>query len=116
MSWLAVPAVVAAAYYLMVLIAALRWRASTAGTDPGSECPPISILKPVHGRDPQFYEAILSHAVQDYPEFEILFGTREADDPALKDIALLALKFPHRSIRAVVVDTKAPNAKVGVLE
>jgi len=75
----------------------------------------ISILKPVHGRDPRFYEAIRSHAAQDYPEFEIIFGTRDVADPALQDIERLAREFPGRPIRSVVVNTAAPNAKAGVL-
>jgi ceramide glucosyltransferase len=112
MSWLAVPAVLAAAYYLLVIVAALRWpRASRAGR----HAPPLSILKPVHGRDPRFYEAIRSHAAQDYPEFELLFGTRDPADPALEDIARLAREFPEVAVRAIVVATEAPNAKAGIL-
>lgn len=76
---------------------------------------PLSILKPVHGRDPQFYKAIRSHATQDYPEFEILFGVSDPGDPALADIERLKREFPERAIGVRVVRTKAPNAKVGVL-
>jgi len=115
-SWLAAPALAAAAYYLLAIVAALRWRRSTAQANPAAAWPAISILKPVRGRDPRFYEAILSHATQDYPEFEILFGTRDSRDPALEDIARLARKFPGRNIRAIVAETPAPNAKAGVLD
>jgi ceramide glucosyltransferase len=76
---------------------------------------PLSILKPVHGRDPRFYEAIRSHATQDYPEFEILFGVSDPRDPALEDIARLQREFPSASIESLVVSTGAPNAKAGVL-
>ena len=69
----------------------------------------------MHGRDPRFYEAILSHAAQDYPEFEILFGVSDPSDPALEDIERLKREFPERRIEIVVVETDAPNAKVGVL-
>jgi len=75
----------------------------------------ISLLKPVRGRDPRFYEAIRSHAEQDYPEFEILFGVADGNDPALKDIARLQSEFPHIHIEAVLVSSQAPNAKVGIL-
>ena len=78
MIWLAIPAIAAAAYYCLVMIAAARWRPARV-TDTAHSLPPLSILKPVHGRDPRFYEAILSHAVQDYPEFEILFGVNTPD-------------------------------------
>jgi ceramide glucosyltransferase len=111
--WLAIPAVAAAAYYLLAIVAAVRWGRSA--TCPVSAAPPLSILKPVHGRDPRFYDAIFSHAAQDYPEFEILFGVSDPRDPALADIARLKREFPGRRIEVAVVETNSPNAKVGVL-
>jgi ceramide glucosyltransferase len=112
--WLAIPAIAAAAYYCLVMIAAARWRPARAAAA-GRALPPLSILKPIHGRDPRFYEAILSHAVQDYPEFEILFGVNTPNDPGLQDIERLKREFPGLRIEMVIVSTKAPNAKVGVL-
>jgi ceramide glucosyltransferase len=112
--WLAIPALAAAAYYLLAVIAAARWKA-THPPRPSHSFPPISILKPIHGRDPRFYEAIFSHAAQDYPEFEILFGLTDPDDPALEDIRRLRQEFPRRRIEVVIAPTDAPNAKVGVL-
>src|ERR1019366_4166257 len=79
--WLAVPALASAAYWLLVIVAALRWRRPPASA-PATASLPVSILKPVHGRDPHFYEAIRSHALQDYPQYEILFGIGRANDPA----------------------------------
>ena len=113
MRWLAVPALASAAYWLLAIIAAIQWRRSAArAIGPGTA---VSILKPVHGRDPHFYEAIRSHAVQDYPQYEILFGMSRADDPAAGDIRRLIAEFPARHIRLIVTSTKMPNAKVGVL-
>ncbi|SPF41854.1 Glycosyl transferase, family 2 [Candidatus Sulfopaludibacter sp. SbA4] len=138
MIWLAVPAVAAALYYLLAILAALKWwsearRKKQEDTQAGMPVPlsqedtqarmpvapcngvPLSILKPVHGRDPQFYEAIRSHATQDYPEFEILFGVSDPYDAALEDIERLQREFPERAISVRIVHSKAPNAKVGVL-
>jgi ceramide glucosyltransferase len=112
--WLAIPAIAAAAYYCLVMIAAARWRPARVAARALS-LPPLSILKPIHGRDPRFYEAILSHAAQDYPEFEILFGVNTPHDPALQDIVRLQAEFPGLRIEIVIVSTTAPNAKVGVL-
>jgi len=112
--WLAIPAIAAAAYYGLVMIAAARWRPAR-GASRDNPLPPLSILKPIHGRDPRFYEAILSHAAQDYPEFEILFGTTTPDDPALQDIVRLQREFPGLRIEIAIVSTTVPNAKVGVL-
>lgn len=115
MTWLAaVPAVAAAIYYLLALIGAIGWRKQTAVVD-GRPPLPLSVLKPLHGRDPEFYAAILSHAVQDYPVFELLFGVSDPHDPALPDIARLQSEFPRLPISVHIVSTKAPNTKVGVL-
>ncbi|MEO8593297.1 MAG: bacteriohopanetetrol glucosamine biosynthesis glycosyltransferase HpnI [Candidatus Solibacter sp.] len=117
MIWLAIPALAATAYYCLALVAAARWRfpGRESGPPGGPSQPPVSILKPIHGRDPRFYEAILSHAKQAYPEFEILFGVGAPDDPALADIERLRREFPQLHIAVAVVRTAAPNAKVGVL-
>jgi ceramide glucosyltransferase len=114
--WLAAaPALAAAAYYLLAIVGAWQWRRRMRGTSPSASLPPISILKPVHGRDPRFYDAIRSHATQDYPEFEILFGVSDARDPALADIERLRAEFPRLRIEAHAIATQAPNAKAGVL-
>jgi ceramide glucosyltransferase len=114
--WLAAPALAAAAYYLLAIVAAARWRALTRLRAPanGSNLA-VSILKPVHGRDPRFYEAIRSHAVQDYPDFEILFGVSDPGDPAITDIDRLCREFPTLAISLRIIQTDAPNAKAGVL-
>ena len=78
--------------------------------------PPVSILKPVRGCDPGFYQAIESHVSQDYPEFEILFGVADPDDPALADIERLQAEYPRISIRIVATANDAANRKAGGLE
>jgi ceramide glucosyltransferase len=69
----------------------------------------------MYGRDSRLYQALRSHALQKYPEFEILFGVRSAGDPALEDIDHLRREFPSLEMRVIQVETEAPNAKVGVL-
>jgi hypothetical protein len=88
---LALPALAAAAYYLLALIAAARWGRPEPRRSPYA--PAISILKPIQGRDPGFYACIRSHAAQHYPEFEILFGVSDPGDPAIADIASLQSEF-----------------------
>jgi ceramide glucosyltransferase len=112
-TWLAAPAIAAAAYYLLALIAALRWRTERGAA--GASATGVSILKPVRGRDPHFYEAMRSHALLDYPEYEILFGAGDAQDPAVEEIRRLIAEFPARRIRLIVTSTRFPNAKTGVL-
>ena len=71
----AAPALTSAAYQLLAVAAALRWKRQPALRTP-TFCLPLSVLKPVYGRDDRLYSALRSHAVQEYPQFEILFGLR----------------------------------------
>ncbi len=103
----------AAAYQLLALVAALRHR--LRGEPAVGYRPPVSILKPLHGLDPDFYETVRSHALLDYPEFEILFGVSDPDDPAIPEIERLRAEFPAAAIRLIRSETAAPNRKVGVL-
>ncbi len=104
---------IAAAYQLLALIAALIHRSRTPS--PRSSNAGVSILKPVYGRDTSLYDAIRSHALQQYPEFEILFGVHSPDDPASNDIQRLISEFPSVPIRLAVCPSKTPNPKVGIL-
>jgi ceramide glucosyltransferase len=62
---------VAIGYQLFALLACLRF---LARRDPPASgwTPPVSILKPIHGRDPDFDQALASHAALDYPDYELL--------------------------------------------
>jgi ceramide glucosyltransferase len=106
-------AAVAMAYQVIALIATLRHR--FARVPRASRRPGISILKPVRGLDPGFYDAIRSHAIQEYPEFEILFGVHDPADPAVGEIRRLIDEFPRVTIRLIESASVAPNGKVGVL-
>ena len=101
------------AYDLLAIAGALRFSRKNKVPD---FRPPVSILKPIRGLDAQFYEAIRSHALQKYPEFELIFGTQDADDPALVEIERLRAEFPALSIRVAYTANDAPNGKVGSLE
>ena len=103
----------AALYQLLALIATLYHKRQPPTPNP--QPLPVSILKPVHGRDPGFYEAIRTHALEQYPEFEILFGIRRTDDPAVADVERLIREFPKVAIRLVFCASTAPNLKVGSL-
>lgn len=78
-------------------------------------CPPVSILKPVKGLDPQAYENFLSFVRQNYPEFEILFGVLDADDPAVPVIERLQQEFSEPNIRLIIADPLGTNPKVSIL-
>ena len=44
--------------------------------------PKVSILKPVKGNHPTLYGNLLAAANQDYPDFEVLIGIADGEDPA----------------------------------
>src|SRR5215470_1832232 len=74
-------------YYTICLWGAgkfLRERSVAKNAVRPEKLPPVSILKPLKGTDPQMYESLRSHCLLDYPEYEIIFGVSEADDPAVQ--------------------------------
>jgi len=88
-------------FYLLCLWSAGRFQRD--GQNPRPACtPPVTILKPLRGLDPQMYESFRSHCVQDYPEYEIIFGVSEADDPAIAAVEQLMREFPRCKIRLLV--------------
>ena len=77
--------------------------------------PPVSILKPVKGVDPEALENFVSFCQQDYPCYEILFGVANAQDPAVPIVKRLQAQFPGLSIRLFVSPQNVPNEKAGLL-
>jgi len=66
--------------------------------------PPVSILKPLKGIDPAIWESFCSHCEQDYPEFQLIFGVSDPEDPAIELVRRLKEKYPNRQIELVVCD------------
>jgi ceramide glucosyltransferase len=103
-------------YYLLCLWSAaafLRERKAGGGARPTESLPPISILKPLKGTDPEIYKCFRSHCLQDYPKYEIVFGVSESDDPAIERVKELQREFPDRRIQ-LVVSPKILGANVKV--
>jgi ceramide glucosyltransferase len=107
------------AYYLICLWSAgsfLRSR-KAASVLPFHAFPPVSILKPLKGTDPDIYEAFRSHCVQDYPEYEIIFGVSDPLDPAAASVKEIQREFPKSRIRLVTCpEILGTNVKVSNLE
>jgi ceramide glucosyltransferase len=107
-------------YYLFCLWSAvsfLRGRKAGGSTRPTQGLPPVSILKPFKGIDPDIYESFRSHCRQDYSEYEIIFGVSDAADPAVAAVRRLQEEFPRHTIRLVVcLDQLGANLKVSTLE
>jgi len=113
-----VPTLAGVAYQILVFTGIRQFfrLRGNGGTESKESTPPISILKPVKGYDPGAYESFRSHCVQDYPEYEIIFGLSHADDAAAPLIEQLRREFPQRKIEAVVcAPGMGTNPKVGKL-
>ncbi len=107
-------------YYLICLYSAARFlgerKAAGEGARPTLPKPPVSILKPLKGTDPEMYESFRSHCLQDYPEYEIIFGVSDPADAALQLVERLKLEFPRCAIRAMVCsESLGSNTKVSNL-
>ncbi|HEY3927110.1 MAG TPA: bacteriohopanetetrol glucosamine biosynthesis glycosyltransferase HpnI [Candidatus Koribacter sp.] len=102
------------AYYALCLWGAVHFLNESAGLD--GYTPPVSILKPLKGADPAMYAAFRSHCLQDYPEYELVFGVADLQDPAAGAVRQLQQEFPERVIKLVQCSPDAgTNRKVATL-
>jgi ceramide glucosyltransferase len=79
--------------------------------------PAVTIFKPVHGMEERLEENLESFFQQDYPDYEIIIGARESDDPAILVAERLRTRYPQ--VRSSVVlsgPPQWPNAKVFTLD
>ncbi len=111
--------VAALVYYFIAFVAGIFWmwdrrRQRDLGTN---FTPPISILIPVRGADEESYETFASFCRQDYPDFQLLFGCREADDSALPILRKLKQEFPDVNFEIIISANEiGTNAKVSNLQ
>jgi ceramide glucosyltransferase len=107
---------IAAAGY--IVLAALAAMAGHRGGLPDSSQtkPPVTILKPLCGAEPGLYGNLRSFCTQNYPYFEIIFGVRDAADPACPIVERLIAEFASLPIK-LIIDPKlhGSNRKVSNL-
>jgi ceramide glucosyltransferase len=83
---------------------------------PDINLPAVSILKPLKGVDPEIWESFCSHCEQDYPQFQLIFGVSDRDDPAVEIVRKLQAKYPKLPIDLIVCErVLGTNIKVSNL-
>jgi ceramide glucosyltransferase len=105
-------------YYLLCLWSAAKFlRARKPAVERGgSFLPPISVLKPLKGMDPEMYESFRSQCLQDYPFHEVIFGVSDSNDPVIEVIQKLMSEFhPGSILWRVCPEVLGTNAKVSNL-
>jgi len=113
-----VSAAIVALGLLFALLMALAQRGALQAPPPPppSDLPPVSILKPLKGVDADLKENLRSIFRLDYPDFEVILGTEEANDPALAVAQRVAAEFPRvRSLVVTGAATVGYNPKVNNL-
>jgi ceramide glucosyltransferase len=103
-------------YYVLAMVAALRFFRDARARVLPNYTPAVSVLKPVLGIDFASHENFSSFCLQDYPEYEILFAVNGDSDPAVPLIRRIIADFPERKIRLLVgAEHLGANRKVNKL-
>jgi len=64
--------------------------------------PPVTILKPIYGLDPELAENIRSFCQQDYPKYQLIFGLHDKNDPAIPVIEEVIKEFNDIDVSYIV--------------
>jgi len=66
------------------------------------ETPAVTLFKPLCGAEAETYDCLRSFCDQDYPEFEVIFGVADLNDPVVAIVERLKQEFPQRPLQLVV--------------
>jgi len=84
----------AAMAYSLISAFATRRTLSPALDNP-EVSPPITVLKPLCGAEPETYECLRSFCEQAYPKYQVVFGVSDPLDPAVAIVHRLQREFPR---------------------
>lgn len=108
-------AMVGCAYMLFVSV--IVWQSRPFASSGATTYPPVSVLKPLHGAEPELFDRLAALCTQDYPgRLELVCGVQAASDPAIEVVRRLQERFSDVSI-TVHVDPRqhGSNRKVSNL-
>jgi ceramide glucosyltransferase len=108
-AWVCVATAVIGSVYTLIAAAAVR-RFANSATRKATSHPAITILKPLHGFEPELYENLRSFCQQDYAgPVEIIFGVQGASDPAADVVRGLIADLPDADL-VLVIDSRPHGA------
>jgi ceramide glucosyltransferase len=108
---------IALAAMLYGVIAAFVMRKAISVTGgPALRLLPVTILKPLCGVERDTYDCLRSFCVQDFPDYQVVFGVSDANDPVVPLVQRLQREYPHREL-SLVIDRRlhGSNRKVSNL-
>jgi ceramide glucosyltransferase len=91
----------AAMLYSVVAAFAMR-RPISAVERPNERFRPVTLLKPLCGAEPDTYECLRSFCVQDFPDYQVVFGVSDANDPVVPIVQRLQREYPQRDLALVI--------------
>ena len=113
--WFGYAVALASMAYSLITAFATRSNSSASPRDRAT-FPPVTILKPLFGAEPETYECLRSFCQQAYPHYQVIFGVCDPQDPAVAVVHRLQKEFPDLDL-VLAADRKehGSNRKVNNL-
>jgi ceramide glucosyltransferase len=113
----AVGLVTCTGFLSLLLVASAGFRRKRVPEISAERFPAVTLLKPLCGNEPNLRANIASFFDQEYPEFEIIFGARTLDDPALAVVQEVRKDYPFVPVKVIISgEPTAANAKICSLQ
>ena len=82
----------------------------------GNFSPPVTILKPIYGLDPDMLNCLRSFCQQDYPRYQVIFGLQDENDPSIPLVKKVIKEFSDYDISFIIdIELHGTNHKVSNL-
>ena len=78
--------------------------------------PSVTILKPIYGLDPDMLDNLRSFCQQDYPQYQVIFGIQDKNDPAFSIVEEITKEFSKSDVSYIIsTERHGTNHKVSNL-
>ena len=102
-------------FFSLITIEIFKYK-QTKKVNPENFFPPVTILKPIYGLDPDMSNCLRSFCQQDYPKYQVIFGLQDKNDPALPVVEKITKEFSNNDVSFIVnTELHGTNHKVSNL-